>query len=228
LLRQLSAFLDAYAVVHLGVRRVSISIHSALYVRRIAAIFLQRKSSKLCTIEQTAFASGTILCVRVGRKSQKIEGNKKEQVVAEGAMTRILLVDDHKLMRQQLRQTIQKREQWEVCGEAADGPEAVYKHSVLKPHLTVMDYHMPLLDGLQAARLILKQHPSARILMITVSASRQLMEEVKKAGLKGFCSKCDVDAFFEAAETILRGETYFSEQPNWVVTAPVRHMSVAR
>jgi DNA-binding NarL/FixJ family response regulator len=160
-------------------------------------------------------------------KSQEIDGNKEKQVVVEVAMTRILLVDDHNLMRQQLRQTIQKREQWEVCGEAADGREAVYKHSVLKPHLTVMDYQMPLLDGLQASRLILKQHPSARILMITVSASWQLMEGVKRAGLKGFCSKHDVDALCEAVETILRGETYFSEQPNCLVTPPIRRLSVA-
>jgi DNA-binding NarL/FixJ family response regulator len=143
-------------------------------------------------------------------------------------MTRILLVDDHNLMRKQLRLMIQKREQWEVCGEAADGLEAVHKHAVLKPHLTVMDFKMPLLDGLQASRLILKQHPSARILMITVSASRELMEEAKKAGLRGFCSKSGMDAFFEAAETILRGETYFSEQPNSVVTAPIRLLSVPR
>jgi DNA-binding NarL/FixJ family response regulator len=91
-----------------------------------------------------------------------------------------------------------------------------------------MDIKMPLLDGLQASRLILKQHPSARILMITVSASRKLMEEAKKAGLRGFCSKSGVDAFVEAVETILRGGTCFSEQPNWAVTAPIRLLSVAR
>jgi DNA-binding NarL/FixJ family response regulator len=143
-------------------------------------------------------------------------------------MTRILLVDDHNLMRKQLRQMIQKREQWEVCGEAADGLEAVYKHSVLKPQLTVMDFKMPLLDGLQASRLILKQHPSARILMMTVSASRELMKEAKKAGLRGFCFKSGMDDFIEAVETILRGETYFSEQPNAVVTPPIRLWSVPR
>jgi len=175
---------------------------------------LQIKSSKLLTIEQTAFAAGIILGGCVAAKSQEIEGSKEEQVVVEGAMTRILLVDDHNLIREQLSQLIQKREQWEVCGEAADGLDAVYKHSVLKPHLTVMDFKLPLLDGLQASRLILKQHPSASILMITISASRQLMEEAKKAGLRGFCSKSGVDAFFEAVETILRGETYFSEQPH--------------
>jgi DNA-binding NarL/FixJ family response regulator len=166
--------------------------------------------------------------VRVGSKSQEIKDDKEGQVEVEGAMTRILLVDDHNLMRKQLRQMIQKREQWEVCGEAADGLEAVYKHSVLKPQLTVMDFKMPLLDGLQASRLILKQHPSARILMMTVSASRELMKEAKKAGLRGFCSKSGMDDFIEAVETILRGETYFSEQPNAVVTPPIRLWSVPR
>jgi DNA-binding NarL/FixJ family response regulator len=166
--------------------------------------------------------------VRVGSKSQEIKDDKEGQVEVEGAMTRILLVDDHNLMRKQLRQMIQKQEQWEVCGEAADGLEAVYKHSVLKPQLTVMDFKMPLLDGLQASRQILKQHPSARILLMTVSASRELMKEAKKAGLRGFCSKSGMDDFIEAVETILRGETYFSEQQNSVVTPPIRFLSVPR
>ncbi len=77
LLRQFGAFLDAYAVVPLGARRVSIPVHPVLYVRRIAAILLQHKSSKLFTIVQTAFAAGTTLGARVGRKSQEIEGNKE-------------------------------------------------------------------------------------------------------------------------------------------------------
>ena len=129
-------------------------------------------------------------------------------------MTRILLVDDHLPLRKQLRQMIEMQEQWKVCGEAADGREAVDKHLVLKPDLTVMDFNMPLLDGVRASRLILKGHPSACILMLTVHESRQLLEEVKNVGIKGFCSKCGMDAFFEAIEAMLRGETYFMEQPN--------------
>jgi len=69
-------------------------------------------------IEQTAFAAGIILGVCVTRKSQEIEGGKEEQVVVEGAMTRILLVDDHNLIREQLSQLIQKREQWK-CAESS-------------------------------------------------------------------------------------------------------------
>jgi PleD family two-component response regulator len=62
-----------------------------------------------------------MLRARERRKSQEIKGDKEEQVVVGGVMTRILLVDDHNLIRKQLRQLIQKRDQWEVCGEAADG-----------------------------------------------------------------------------------------------------------
>jgi CheY-like chemotaxis protein len=113
------------------------------------------------------------------------------------AMMQILVVDDHQLVRKQLRQMIQMRGQWEACGEAADGREAVHQHSVLKPDLIVMDFKMPLLDGLQAFRLTLKDHPSACILVLSVSVSRQLVEEVKKVEIKGFCSKGGMGTFFE-------------------------------
>ncbi len=68
---------------------------------------------------------------------------------------------------------------------------------------------MPLFNGLDASRQILKENPSACILLLTVHSSRQLMEEAKKAGIKGFCYKASSDCFFEAVETLLRGETYF-------------------
>jgi DNA-binding NarL/FixJ family response regulator len=128
--------------------------------------------------------------------------------------TRILLVDDHDMVRHRLRQMIQDQTQWEVCGEATDGQDAVRKHSILKPDVIVMDFNMPHLNGLDASRVILKNQPSACILMLSVSESRQLREEVRKAGIKGFCSKGFMDAFFEAVEVILRGETYFTEQPS--------------
>ena len=106
----------------------------------------------------------------------------------------------------------QEQRKWKVCGEAADGREAIDKHAALKPHVIVMDFKMPRLDGLQAARRILKDNPSARILMVSVSAPRQLMEEVKKVVIKGFCPKSRMDALLVAVEAILRGETYFPEE----------------
>ena len=130
-------------------------------------------------------------------------------------MLRILLVDDHDMVRKRIRLMIQGRKNWKVCGEAADGREAIHKHSVLRPHVVVMDFSMPRLNGIDASRRILKDHPSACILMISVSESQQLMEEVKKVGIKGFCSKSSMDALFAAVEALLRGETYFPDQQTY-------------
>jgi two-component system, NarL family, response regulator DegU len=127
-------------------------------------------------------------------------------------MTRILVIDDNHLIRRALRQMIQTRQSWEVCGEGRDGQEAVVKHAELNPNIIVMDINMPTLNGLQAARQILKDYPSASILILSISDSAAMVEEVRKAGIKGFCSKNTMGYFFDAVETILRGETYFLRQ----------------
>ncbi len=88
------------------------------------------------------------------------------------------------------------------------------KHASLNPHITVMDITMPTLNGLQAARQILKHCPTAYILILSIEDSSVLVEEVKKIGIKGFCSKNAMQVFFDAVEAILRGETYFYVQPN--------------
>jgi DNA-binding NarL/FixJ family response regulator len=129
-------------------------------------------------------------------------------------MTRILIVDDHQFVRQQLRQMIAQNNQWQVCGEAADGKEAVQKYATLAPHLVVMDFNMPTVNGLAAARQILKDSPSACILMLSISDSSGLVEEIRDAGIKGFCSKNTMSEFFDAVEAVLRGQTYFFRHPN--------------
>ncbi|MDP9161566.1 MAG: response regulator transcription factor [Acidobacteriota bacterium] len=126
-------------------------------------------------------------------------------------MARIFIVDDHEPFRKKLRLLIEAQEDWEVCCEAADGTEAVDKHCSVKPHLTIMDFNMPGLDGLRASRKILANCPKATILMITVFASRQLADEAKRVGIKGFCSKINVDCITEAITTVLAGKTYFPE-----------------
>ena len=103
---------------------------------------------------------------------------------------------------------------WEVCGEGENDREAISKHAALKPHITVMDFNMPTLNGLEAARQILRDCPSALILILSISDSWALVEVVKKAGIKGFCSKNAMNEFFDAVEAILRGETFFSGKPN--------------
>ena len=79
-------------------------------------------------------------------------------------MTRIFIVDDHKQFRRKLRSLVETHSDWVVCCEAADGLEAVEKHGSVAPHVTVMDFSMPVLDGLKASRLILVKHPDATIL----------------------------------------------------------------
>ena len=133
-------------------------------------------------------------------------------VCQDGAFViRILIVDDHHQFRAQLRSLLESIEEWQVCGEAQNGIEAVEKHCDIQPHVTVMDFNMPELNGLLASREILRKHPQATILLLTVFASAQLAVRAKREGIKGFCSKTEIDCITVAIETLLRGGTYFPE-----------------
>jgi DNA-binding NarL/FixJ family response regulator len=123
----------------------------------------------------------------------------------------ILIVDDHHQFRARLRTLLESVEQWEVCGEAQNGTEGVEKHCQIRPHVTVMDFNMPDINGLMASREILRKHPEATILLLTVFASSQLAVRAKREGIKGLCSKTQIDCITDAIETLLRGETYFPE-----------------
>jgi DNA-binding NarL/FixJ family response regulator len=123
-------------------------------------------------------------------------------------LANIFIVDDHDHIRRQLRRLIEMQQDWVVCCEAANGKEAVEKHS-REAQVTLMDFNMPGMDGLKASRLILLKCPSAAILMVTVFWSTQLCDEARKAGLKGICSKSESDRILEGIETLLRGETFF-------------------
>jgi DNA-binding NarL/FixJ family response regulator len=126
-------------------------------------------------------------------------------------MTRILIVDDHDQYRAQLRSLIEAEAEWEICGEAADGKEAVEKHSSIQPHVTVMDFNMPRLNGLDASCAILRKCPDAPILLLTIFFSSQLAIQAKKRGIKGFCSKVQIECITAAIKALLRGESYFPE-----------------
>jgi two-component system response regulator DegU len=124
---------------------------------------------------------------------------------------RILIVDDYHHFRAHLRNLLESEEEWEICGEAQNGKEAVEKHSTVQPHVTVMDFNMPELNGLDASRAILRKCPDAPILLLTIFASRELASQAKKHGIKGFCSKVQIDCITEAVKALLRGESYFPE-----------------
>jgi len=123
-------------------------------------------------------------------------------------LAKIFIIDDHDHVRRHLRRLIEMQRDWVVCCEAANGKEAVEKHS-REAHVTLMDFNMPGMDGLKTSRLILLKCPDASILMVTVFWSQQLCDEARKAGLKGVCSKTESEHILEGIETLLRGETYF-------------------
>ena len=102
-------------------------------------------------------------------------------------------------------------EEWQVCGEAKNGVDAVEKHYHVQPDTTVMDFNMAGLNGLLASREILRKYPDATILMLTGFDSQMLAARAKTEGIRGFCSKTQPEYIILAIETFLRGETYFPD-----------------
>jgi DNA-binding NarL/FixJ family response regulator len=125
------------------------------------------------------------------------------------SMARILIVDDSSLVRERLRDLLQQHPNWDVCGEAANGRDAIERVQELNPDVIVLDFLMPGMDGLQAAREIGKVVPSTPILMFTMHMSRQLMQEARKVGIQGAVAKSDVTRVIEGLEALLRHEQFF-------------------
>src|SRR5437667_42781 len=107
------------------------------------------------------------------------------------ATFRIFIADDHEVVRKGLMSLLQAQPDWEVCGEAADGREAVDKAQQLKPDVVILDIGMPSLNGLEATRQILKSNPQAKVLILTLHDSDQVVREVLNAGARGFLLKSD-------------------------------------
>lgn len=126
---------------------------------------------------------------------------------------RILVADDHEVVRKGLISLLQSQPDWQVCGEAADGREAVEKAQQLKPDVVILDIGMPSLNGLEATRQILKTNPQARVLILTLHDSDQVVREVLNAGARGFLLKSDAARDLVAAvEALRRDKTYFTSK----------------
>jgi DNA-binding NarL/FixJ family response regulator len=126
---------------------------------------------------------------------------------------RILIVDDNAVVRDGLRLLLQEHADWEVCGEGADGIEAIEKYWQPRPDLLVLDVSMPRMNGLDAAREILKLSPKTLILLYTSYLTAQLIDVAHKAGIRGTVSKNALHLVVVGLETLLRGEE-FTGAPN--------------
>lgn len=103
--------------------------------------------------------------------------------------TRILIADDHEMMRRVLRNLINSHAGWQVCAEAKNGSEAVAQVQEQHPDLVVLDLAMPVMDGMRAAREIKKATPEMRMIMFTLHASPEIEEQAKSAGIRQVVSK---------------------------------------
>jgi DNA-binding NarL/FixJ family response regulator len=126
-------------------------------------------------------------------------------------LVRIFVVDDSAAARTAIKAALQQRSEWVVVGEAWNGRHALATFLDHKPHLTLMDFIMPEMNGLEAARHLTEQHPEVLILLITVDPSKQLEREAKRVGIKGVCAKSQLHCLIKAVEAVISGRTYFSE-----------------
>jgi len=126
---------------------------------------------------------------------------------------RLLLADDHPVFRMGVCSLIRSHAGWEVCGEAADGREAVAKCRELKPDLIILDICMPNLNGADAARHILRHNPDQKILVLTNVESEQVVLDCLQAGVRGWVFKSDrPDELMAAIEQMQQNKSSFSSR----------------
>ncbi len=126
---------------------------------------------------------------------------------------RILIADDHELARDGIRSLLEDHPDWEICGEAKDGREAVAFASTLRPDVCLLDIGMPNLNGLDAARQIGAMLAETSILILTVHDSEQMVREVLATGARGFILKSDAGRDLVAAiEALAQHQTFFTSK----------------
>src|ERR1700735_5413384 len=131
---------------------------------------------------------------------------------------RILIADDHDLMRRGIKGMLQSHAGWEICGEAHTGREAVAKAQELKPDIAILDISMPDLNGVDAARRIRKESPNTEILILSVHYSDQLIRDILEAGVRGYIVKSDSDRdLIVAVETLANHKPFFTPRATEVM-----------
>jgi DNA-binding NarL/FixJ family response regulator len=133
---------------------------------------------------------------------------------------RILIADDHEVIRRGLASLLQSHEGWEVCGEAKDGRQAVEMARQLKPDVVILDIGMPILNGLAATRQLAQQNPQQKTIVLTITDSDQVIREALDAGARGFVLKSDAARdLVSAVEAVRDNRMFFTSRVNDMVLA---------
>lgn len=126
--------------------------------------------------------------------------------------TKILIVDDHEVVRDGLKNILTSLDNISIAGEAGNGEDAVKMYTSLKPDLVIMDISMPGMNGIEATRVIKEKDPDARILILTMHDNQEYLNQIIRSGAKGFILKnTDKEELLDAVKTVASGDNFFSK-----------------
>ena len=128
-------------------------------------------------------------------------------------MTRLLIADDHAVVRTGVRRILEDQRNWSVVAEAADGKEAIAKAIATNPDIAIVDYSLPLIDGIEATRQIRQCVPGVEVLIFTMHANENLLRDMVKAGARGYVLKSDAgEHLISAVRSLADHKPYFTNQ----------------
>jgi DNA-binding NarL/FixJ family response regulator len=136
--------------------------------------------------------------------------NRWGQGGRENRQLRILLADDHAIVREGLRALIGGHRGFDICGEASDGRSTVDLAAAVNPDIVILDVSMPDLNGIEAARQILQQNNEARVIILTMHSSEDLLDQAIALGVHGYVLKSDADELVAAISAVAAGQFFWS------------------